>query len=64
MQGGEVEVALYKGNVTVQRRAAERSRYNRGLVTFEQATSYDLSHPEGFIRMTGLRFRTVPGGSK
>ncbi|GAA2524711.1 argininosuccinate synthase [Winogradskya humida] len=60
---GEVEVSLYKGNVTVRSRSAERSRYNRGMVTFEQPALFDQHHPEGYIRMTGLRLRATTGAS-
>jgi argininosuccinate synthase len=54
---GEVEVALYKGNVSVLRRTSPTSRYSRRRVSFEQGVSaFDRRHPEGFIRMSALRF--------
>ncbi|WP_053737192.1 argininosuccinate synthase [Nocardia sp. NRRL S-836] len=59
---GDVEVALYKGNVSVLRRTSPFSRHSRKRVSFEAgvgAAAYERHHPEGFIRMNALRFASV-----
>jgi argininosuccinate synthase len=57
---GEVRLKLYKGNVIVSGRRSAKSLYSNLLVTFEDDRgAYDQKHAEGFIRLNGLRLRTL-----
>ncbi len=57
---GEVRVKLYKGNVIVTGRRSSQSLYSDALVTFEDDRgAYDQKDAEGFIRLNGLRLRTL-----
>ena len=57
---GTVRVKLYKGNVIVTGRRSPKSLYSDALVTFEDARgAYDQKDAEGFIRLNGLRLRTL-----
>jgi argininosuccinate synthase len=57
---GEVRLKLYKGNVMVTGRRSGRSLYSDALVTFEDDRgAYDQKDAEGFIRLNGLRLRTL-----
>jgi argininosuccinate synthase len=57
---GEVRLKLYKGNVMVTGRRSPRSLYSDALVTFEDDRgAYDQKDAEGFIRLNGLRLRTL-----
>jgi argininosuccinate synthase len=57
---GEVRVKLYKGNVIVSGRRSPKSLYRNDLVTFEDDRgAYDQKDAEGFIRLNGLRLRTL-----
>ena len=57
---GEVRLKLYKGNVMVTGRRSPKSLYRNDLVTFEDDRgAYDQKDAEGFIRLNGLRLRTL-----
>ncbi len=57
---GEVRLKLYKGNVIVSGRRSNQSLYSDALVTFEDDRgAYDQKDAEGFIRLNGLRLRTL-----
>ncbi len=57
---GEVRLKLYKGNVAVVGRESPYSLYDQDLVTFEEgAVAYDHRDAAGFIRLNGLRLRTL-----
>ncbi|MDQ6434061.1 argininosuccinate synthase [Mesorhizobium sp. LHD-90] len=57
---GEVRLKLYKGNVIVTGRRSSQSLYSDALVTFEDDRgAYDQKDAEGFIRLNGLRLRTL-----
>ena len=57
---GEVRLQLYKGNVIVSGRRSPKSLYRNDLVTFEDDRgAYDQKDAEGFIRLNGLRLRTL-----
>ena len=57
---GEVRLKLYKGNVIVTGRRSAKSLYRNDLVTFEDDRgAYDQKDAEGFIRLNGLRLRTL-----
>ena len=55
---GTARVKLYKGNVTVVGRKAERSLFDPGIASFEEAGGYRQSDATGFISLNGLRLRT------
>jgi argininosuccinate synthase len=54
---GEVRLTLYKGNVIVEGRRAERSLYSAAHVTFEEDAVYNQRDAEGFIKLNALRLR-------
>ncbi|MEZ5784145.1 MAG: argininosuccinate synthase [Rhizobiaceae bacterium] len=57
---GTVHLKLYKGNVIVTGRKSKKSLYSDALVTFEDDRgAYDQKDAEGFIRLNGLRLRTL-----
>ncbi|MBL8577634.1 MAG: argininosuccinate synthase [Mesorhizobium sp.] len=57
---GDVRLKLYKGNVIVTGRRSQKSLYSDALVTFEDDRgAYDQKDAEGFIRLNGLRLRTL-----
>ncbi len=57
---GTVRLKLYKGNVMVAGRKSSKSLYRNDLVTFEDDRgAYDQKDAEGFIRLNGLRLRTL-----
>ncbi|HWK64669.1 MAG TPA: argininosuccinate synthase [Rhizobiaceae bacterium] len=57
---GTVRLKLYKGNVIVTGRKSPKSLYSDALVTFEDDRgAYDQKDAEGFIRLNGLRLRTL-----
>jgi len=57
---GTVRLKLYKGNVIVVGRKSPMSLYSNALVTFEDDRgAYDQKDAEGFIRLNGLRLRTL-----
>ncbi|MEI9994052.1 MAG: argininosuccinate synthase [Rhizomicrobium sp.] len=58
--GGTVRLKLYKGNVTVIGRSSPYSLYSQDLVTFEDDQgAYDQKDAQGFIKLNGLRLRTL-----
>jgi len=57
---GTVRLKLYKGNVLVIGRDSPVSLYDQDLVTFEEGkVAYDHRDAAGFIRLNGLRLRTL-----
>jgi argininosuccinate synthase len=54
---GDVRLKLYRGNVIVVGRRAQRSLYNERLATFEADTVYNQRDAEGFIKLNALRLR-------
>ena len=57
---GTVRLKLYKGNVIITGRRSPKSLYSDALVTFEDDRgAYDQKDAEGFIRLNGLRLRTL-----
>jgi argininosuccinate synthase len=55
---GTARVKLYKGNVTVVGRKSERSLFDPGIASFDEAGGYRQSDATGFISLNGLRLRT------
>lgn len=57
---GEVTVRLYKGSASVIARSSPHSLYSLDLVTFEEGSGiYDHQDAEGFIKLNGLRLKTL-----
>src|SRR5690349_5966014 len=57
---GRVILKLYKGNVILIGRDSPNSLYDQDLVTFEEGkVAYDHRDANGFIRLNGLRLRTL-----
>jgi argininosuccinate synthase len=57
---GRVTLKLYKGNVILIGRESPNSLYDQDLVTFEEGkVAYDHRDANGFIRLNGLRLRTL-----
>jgi argininosuccinate synthase len=57
---GEARLRIYKGQVTVEGRRSDRyALYDRATVTFEEDDVYDQADAAGFIRLQGLRLRTL-----
>ncbi|MBM3998413.1 MAG: argininosuccinate synthase [Planctomycetes bacterium] len=54
---GEVELDLYKGNTSVNRRSSPNSLYDEGIATMEGGGSYNQTDAEGFLRIQGLPCR-------
>lgn len=54
---GKVRLKLYKGNVIVLGRQAEKSLYDPGSATFEEDQVYDQADAHGFIKLNALRLR-------
>lgn len=54
---GEVTLALYKGNMIVDRRSSPNSLYDEGMATMEAGGDYNQSDAEGFLRIQGLPLR-------
>ena len=62
---GDVRMKLYMGNVIVTGRRSPKSLYRNDLVTFEDDRgAYDQKDAEGFIRLNGLRLRTLAARSR
>src|SRR6202451_3645246 len=55
---GEVELSLYKGNVSIVSRKSEHSLYRADLSSFTMDDSYDQKDAAGFIRILGLPSRS------
>ncbi len=57
---GSVRVKLYKGQVSVVGRRSAQSLFDARIATFEDdAGAYDQKDATGFIRLLGLRLRTL-----
>ena len=56
---GTARIKLYKGNVTVVGRKSERSLFDPGIASFEEAGGYRQADATGFISLNGLRLRTA-----
>ena len=54
---GEIKLGLYKGNIEVHGRAAEKSLYDAEIASMEGGGSYDQTDAEGFLRLQGLPSR-------
>jgi len=54
---GTARVKLYKGNATVVGRKAERSLFDPGIASFDEAGGYRQADATGFISLNGLRLR-------
>lgn len=54
---GTVRLKIYKGNVQVVGRKAEKSLYRPEFATFEEDEVYTQKDAEGFIRLQGLRLK-------
>ncbi|QND49683.1 argininosuccinate synthase [Rhizobium lusitanum] len=62
---GEVTVKLHKGSASVVARSSPNSLYSMDLVTFEEGSgSYDHHDAEGFIKLNGLRLKTLAARNK
>jgi argininosuccinate synthase len=55
---GTARLKLYKGNVSVIGRRAERSLFDPGVASFDEAGGYRQADATGFIALNGLRLRT------
>jgi argininosuccinate synthase len=54
---GSITLSLYKGNLSVAKRASEFSLYSNELSSFTMGESYDQKDAKGFIRILGLPAR-------
>ncbi len=54
---GKVKLKLYKGNVIICGRKAEKSLYSPEFATFEDDTVYNHKDAEGFIKLNALRLK-------
>ena len=54
---GTARIKLYKGNATVAGRRADKSLFDPGIASFEEAGGYRQSDATGFISLKGLRLR-------
>ncbi|MFP3868698.1 MAG: argininosuccinate synthase [Desulfobacteraceae bacterium] len=54
---GTARLKLYKGNVMVVGRKAEKSLYRPELATFEEGEEYQQADATGFIRLNALRLK-------
>ena len=54
---GTARIKLYKGNATVAGRRADKSLFDPGIASFEEAVGYRQSDATGFISLNGLRLR-------
>ncbi|MFT4180890.1 MAG: argininosuccinate synthase [Rhizobium sp.] len=62
---GEVTLRLYKGSASVVARTSPNSLYSMDLVTFEEGSgAYDHHDAEGFIKLNGLRLKTLAARGK
>ena len=55
---GTVRLKLYKGSATVVGRRADRSLYDPGIASFDEAGGYRQADAAGLISLAGLRLRT------
>lgn len=62
---GEVTLRLYKGSASVVARTSAKSLYSMDIVTFEEGSgNYDHHDAEGFIKLNGLRLKTLAARSR
>lgn len=54
---GTVEIALYKGNITILGRKSPKSLYDQELVSMDVEGGYDPNNSTGFIKVNALRLR-------
>jgi argininosuccinate synthase len=54
---GTARLKLYKGNVIVVGRRAERSMWSPAYASFEAENVYNQADAEGFIKLNALRLR-------
>eukprot|EP00041_Stephanoeca_diplocostata_P006591 m.89508 g.89508 ORF g.89508 m.89508 type:complete len:414 (-) comp16441_c0_seq1:132-1373(-) len=54
---GVVELALYKGNITILGRKSPKSLYDAELVSMDVEGDYDPRNSTGFIKVNALRLR-------
>lgn len=54
---GNVTLALYKGNISVDSRESPNSLYDEGIATMEGGGDYNQTDAEGFLRIQGLPLR-------
>jgi len=54
---GEVRLKLYKGNVIVLGRKAEKSLYNQNIASFEESHGFSQNDADGFIKLNALRLK-------
>ncbi len=54
---GTAKLKLYKGNVIIVGRKAEKSLYNPEIATFEEDSVYNQADAEGFINLNALRLK-------
>lgn len=57
MVTGKVRLKLYKGNVIVLGRQAQKSLYDPDIATFEEDQVFDQADARGFIKLNALRLR-------
>ncbi|MBM83444.1 MAG: argininosuccinate synthase [Planctomycetaceae bacterium] len=58
---GEVSLNLYKGNILMDARHAEKSLYDAEIASMDEEGAYNQDDAEGFLRIMGLPSR-VQGG--
>jgi len=51
---GDIELKLYRGNISISGRRSPYSLYHTGLATFEEDELYDQKDAGGFINLFGL----------
>ncbi|MDR0521368.1 MAG: argininosuccinate synthase [Planctomycetaceae bacterium] len=51
---GDVELNLYKGNISVTNRTSPNSLYDEGIATMEGGEAYNQDDATGFLRIQGL----------
>ena len=54
---GEIQLGLYKGNISVQSRTSPFSLYDAEIASMEGGGSYNQTDAEGFLRIMGLPVR-------
>jgi argininosuccinate synthase len=54
---GTVTLSLYKGNVSVTKRASPNSLYDVDLASMDVAGGYDQTDAKGFIKLNALRLK-------
>jgi argininosuccinate synthase len=53
---GSVGLKVYKGNITVVKRAAKRSLYKKELATYGKGDKFNRKLAEGFIKLWGMPY--------